>query len=135
MDDLISRRAALDALDAICDRECEYSKKQRAVMCASCHLGSAFDAIDELEAQELKWIPCSERLPEENGRYLVTLHTYGALDFKVDETVVKIIPFFDKWRTPTHSPEWINEALTQEVLAWMPLPGPYKEQNDGREGD
>ena len=52
MDDLISRQAAIDALDAICDRECEYPKKQRAVMCASCHLGSAFDAIDELPSAE-----------------------------------------------------------------------------------
>ena len=77
-----------------------------------------------------KWIPCSERLPEKNGRYLVTLHIYGELDFKVDETVVRIIPFFDKWRTPTHIPEWINEALTQEVLAWIPLPEPYK--NEGK---
>ena len=52
MDDLISRQAAIDALDAICDRECEYPRKQRAVMCASCHLGSAFDAIDELPSAE-----------------------------------------------------------------------------------
>ena len=59
-DDLISRQAAIEALDGICDRECEYSKKQRAVMCASCHLGSAFDAIDELPSiapvKHGKWI-------------------------------------------------------------------------------
>ena len=52
MSDLISKQAAINALDAICDRECEYPKKQRAVMCASCHLGSAFDAIDELPSAE-----------------------------------------------------------------------------------
>jgi len=58
MDDLISRQAALDALDAICDRECEYPKKQRAVMCGACRLGSAFDAIDELPSAERRgrWI-------------------------------------------------------------------------------
>ena len=55
MEDLISRQAAIDALDRICDSECEYSKKQRAVMCASCHLGSAFDAIDELPRRG-RWI-------------------------------------------------------------------------------
>ena len=53
--DTISRQAALDSLDAICDRECEYPKKQRAVMCASCHLGSAFDAIDELPSAQQEW--------------------------------------------------------------------------------
>lgn len=62
MDDLISRQAAKDALDGICGRECEYSKKQRTVMCASCHLGSAFDAIDELPFID----------PVKHGRWLKT---------------------------------------------------------------
>lgn len=48
MSDLISREAAIDALDAICERECEYSKPQRAVMCGACRLGSAFDVVGEL---------------------------------------------------------------------------------------
>lgn len=47
-DDTISRRVAIDALDALCDRECEYSKQQRSFMCGACRLGSAFDVIDEL---------------------------------------------------------------------------------------
>jgi hypothetical protein len=46
--DTISRWDAIDALDALCDRECEYSKKQRSVMCGACHLGSAFDVIEQL---------------------------------------------------------------------------------------
>ena len=46
-EDLISRQAAIEALDKLCDR-CEYSKKQRFVMCGACHLGSAFDVIEEL---------------------------------------------------------------------------------------
>lgn len=52
MDDLISRQEAIDALDALCDRECEYSKKQRSVMCGACHLGSAFDIIEQLPTAE-----------------------------------------------------------------------------------
>lgn len=60
--DVISRRAVIDALDALCDRECEYSKKQRSFMCGACRLGSAFDVIDELpsiQPQRMrgKWIP------------------------------------------------------------------------------
>ena len=58
--DAISRQQAIDALDAVCDRECEYSKQQRSVMCGACRLGSAFDAIDELPSAETrmkgKWI-------------------------------------------------------------------------------
>ena len=51
-EDLISRKAAIDALDALCDRECEYSKKQRSVMCGACHLGSAFDVIEQLPSAQ-----------------------------------------------------------------------------------
>jgi hypothetical protein len=47
-DDTVSRKSVLDALDALCDRECEYSKQQRNFMCGACRLGSAFDVIDEL---------------------------------------------------------------------------------------
>lgn len=50
--DTISRQAAIDALDALCDRECEYSKKQRNVMCGACHLGSAFDVVEQLPSAE-----------------------------------------------------------------------------------
>lgn len=32
MSDLISRQAAMDALDKQCDIVCQYSKKQRSVM-------------------------------------------------------------------------------------------------------
>ena len=55
--DLIERQKAIDALDAVCDRECEYSKQQRSVMCGACRLGSAFDVIDELpSAQPEDWM-------------------------------------------------------------------------------
>lgn len=59
MSDLISRQAAIDALNGLCDRECEYSKEQRYVMCGACHLGSAFDVIEQLPSAEPKhgkWI-------------------------------------------------------------------------------
>ena len=49
--DTISRKQAIDALDDLCDRECEYSKKQRHVMCGACHLASAFDVVEQLPAQ------------------------------------------------------------------------------------
>ena len=69
MNDSISRQEVIDALDAICERECEYSKPQRAVMCGACRLGSAFDAVDELPPAERKkgrWV----RIEDENGDFL-----------------------------------------------------------------
>lgn len=52
MDDLISRQAAIDTLDELCNRICEYSKKQRHTMCGACNFGSAFDVIDELPSAQ-----------------------------------------------------------------------------------
>ena len=51
---------AIDALDALCDRECEYSKQQRGVMCGACRLGSAFDVIDELPSAQPEIIRCKD---------------------------------------------------------------------------
>lgn len=55
MGDLINRQDAIDALDNNCDVICQYSIKERSVMCGACPLGTAFDVIDELpSAQERK---------------------------------------------------------------------------------
>lgn len=59
------------------------------------------------------WIPCSERLPEKEGKYLVT-----------DIKTVDIDIF-------THSengtPMWF---LSDNATAWMPLPEPYQKGED-----
>ena len=60
--DVISRRAVIDALDALCDRECEYSKQQRGFMCGACRLGSAFDVIDELPSVQPNLQPTCNQL-------------------------------------------------------------------------
>ena len=60
MTDLISRQAVNDALERTCDLVCQYSKKQRSVMCGACPFGSAFDAITEVPTidpvKHGKWI-------------------------------------------------------------------------------
>ena len=64
---------------------------------------------------EPHWIPCSERLPKRCNYYIVT-------DFgKVDEA------YYDsdsRWFS------WDGNKL-KDVTAWMPLPEPYKEGQDG----
>lgn len=52
MDDMISRQAAIDALYGLCDVICDYSKKQRYVMCGSCKLGLALDKIEDLPSAQ-----------------------------------------------------------------------------------
>ena len=78
--DLISRQVAIDALDGLCDRECEYSKKQRHVMCGACHLGSAFDVIEQL--------PSSRKNLVNNSNHIVN---YLANDTISRQAVIDIV--------------------------------------------
>lgn len=94
------------------------------------------EAINNLpSAQPEQWIPTKVKpdpdLPEDDmsGYFLVTLHTYGNIGFDMDEYEVKKMRWdrVNGWVFPVHSPAWIEEALTQEVLAWKPCPEPYRE--------
>jgi hypothetical protein len=70
------------------------------------------DAIEALE-QELRWIPTSERLPEEDGEYYATVYdtdeNYKYMDIAELEDGI--------WQYKDYV----------KVLAWMPLPQPYRE--------
>lgn len=66
---------------------------------------------------EQRWIPCSERLPEEFGEYLVTKKAIG---WNCEEYNSNDIAYFDN--------EGFHKA--DKVLAWMPLPEPYGGENE-----
>lgn len=63
------------------------------------------------KVMELAWIPCSERLPEHRLYVLVTYkYEYGL----IDNGITWYSETENKWNT------------FREVIAWMPLPDPYK---------
>jgi hypothetical protein len=125
MSDLISRQDAIDAIDVL--------KRNYPSSCFE-DLCKAVDiAIKVLSVQpEQRWIPCSERLPEEYGEFLVTMTEKAKakdLGFDIDETYIRKMRYNSNgWQLPRHIPSWINEAVKDEVLAWMPLPEPYREE-------
>ena len=47
MSDYISREAAIERLNKLCDRVCQYSKAQRNYMCGACPLGDAFTVVED----------------------------------------------------------------------------------------
>ena len=63
---------------------------------------------------EPHWIPCSERLPEEKGEYLVTIN--------------------NGWSTWTGTDEYIDGRFwyhgNDTVIAWQPLPEPFRKGAD-----
>ena len=79
-----------------------------------------------------KWIPVSERLPEENGQYLVfQKHTYGTytavLQFAKDGRKVDKYDFYRGWKNVwyRYDSEW-GHITIDDVTHWMPLPEPPK---------
>lgn len=80
-------------------------------------------AISALSENKGEWIPVSERLPEKSDRYWCTFGgtTYLAgidSDFYTTESDAKEL-FDDNWEEYTG---W----QSRNVIAWMPLPEPYK---------
>ena len=72
-------------------------------------------------AEKTDWIPCSEQMPEVCDRVLVTVLVDG--ERYVDTAIAGgtyIDDFFD-----THI-DW-DEGNSPHIIAWMPLPKPYKE--------
>lgn len=65
-----------------------------------------------------KWIPVSEMLPDKDGRYLVQ-HDYGE---------ISISDYADGWNCYRHSisKKVVRSFEMNSIVAWMPLPEPYK---------
>lgn len=88
----------------------------------------------QFEEKTGKWIPCSERLPEETGFYLVTLRTRwddGVECGPSEDIEVRKMHFslVDEWTLSAYIPmddSDLDQHVQQEVLAWMSLPEPYK---------
>lgn len=87
-------------------------------------------AIKALE--QTRWVPVSEGLPKKDGEYLVTVSSFcGEIVFKC--SFAMDLHKVDKYNFAEHKygfygidSEWGSYGIN-DVIAWMPLPEPYKE--------
>lgn len=96
--------------------------------------GSALDIVNSLldalaqDEKENGWIPVSERLPEKDGRYLVTFKNgikvcmvgYGSC-----KRTVLGYPIGHGW----YSLEEAQYYAEDSIIAWRPIPNPMKEDD------
>ena len=75
------------------------------------------DAAYECGKHANKWIPCSERLPEEYGNYIVTVESNDGT------ASIKFLA------VDHYGPGWLHDEKTRRVIAWLPLLEPYKEES------
>ena len=71
---------------------------------------------DMLTIEPQKWVPVSERLPEQQQKVLIQ-------DF--GEITIGYLNAENKWRDLTNLDDYLKG-----VEAWMPLPDPWKEEEE-----
>ena len=116
MSDLISRQDAIDAVFELSDKLANEMLFIDAIV----------DEIENLPSAETerKWIPASERLPEEDTEVLVTVHFDGTKDVP-PSNYVEIAGQIDGYWV-SDSDEYKVARSRHHVIAWKPLPEPWR---------
>lgn len=128
MSDLISRGSAIDA---ICKTSCEITPQRCAELTNNryCLLRKSLKELPSAEPK-IEWIPVTERLPAEDGEYLVAYPiVLGDAATEVD------ILNYGKPTIPNEKvcgrcwydyDAMYGDIVYDDVVAWMPLPPVYQ---------
>ena len=111
MSDLISRQAAIETIEERLRQGDEVYPLTETDKITNHAFEIAASCVYNLPSAQ-QWIPCSERLPEKDGRYLTTNSMIG-----------KWVVDWNIWYNEP-KPSWV---YNHGVIAWMPLPEPYEE--------
>lgn len=128
MDDLISRQSAIEAIESVD----YYHQNRNGEMVHGANpdehqawykVEDVYEALDGVPSVQ-QWIPCSERLPEKPFGCLVTV--WDSTPTGEGDDFENVLPYFVGW----DGEQWNDgdgEQCPFEVIAWMPLPDPYRE--------
>lgn len=92
------------------------------------------DGLTPIRTEAVQWwIPCEERLPDEDDEVLATIRYLDeAEDDQTDPyyTIEVIFLHDGKWMG---NGSWVESFGYTKVTAWMPLPKPYREESEVEE--
>ena len=119
-----------------CDEVQENISDETTDLCGATIKALAIEIVKQTAAEYNNgWIPCSERLPEEGGYYLVTYHGWSNGDYlpKFDDTYVRRLHYqkserFTGWNHPRYCDDKAENDTNREVIAWQPLPLPFRDK-------
>ena len=127
-----------DVIEAVAQYiSCDYPTEEMAREDAELLIGQ----IPSADRPQGEWIPCKRRLPEEGVVVLVCMDIKG---HKFDWEEQRCIEFgrisSERYDIDGTGWEWLNESGTDfwepdwhdNIIAWMPLPEPWKGADDER---
>lgn len=120
MADLIERQAAIEAMCWVCGHDCDKSEfvynapqDEQVIMCPEHYALSTLPSAQP----EQHWIPCSERLPIARQSVILSTKEWTGEGCYWETTEHHVI-----WK----GYRWNATYWDDEVIAWMPLPEPWK---------
>lgn len=118
--DLIKKMADFFKSEEYCEKgeDARLELSPEDVRCMN-RLIHTINLVNSISEKSNKWILCSERLPEENGVYIISY----------EDAVTWLEWFNGKWFFYPSNPA-IEETGT--IIAWMPLPKPYKAERSNK---
>lgn len=81
-----------------------------------------------------RWIPCSERLPEEDGEYIVTVldkNGRGVFDAWYWKKKNPLSPQSEGWHLLNEFAPF-DDIMRDKIIAWMPRPDAYDPESEVR---
>lgn len=102
------------------------------------YIDQIHEIINKATTIDVGWIPCSERLPTEEGLYMVTQKTFSD-DYRFIDLLYYGKPMMSNRKVKgacwyRSDSEWGDVVYDDtDILAWMSLPKPYREGNEQRD--
>jgi hypothetical protein len=135
MSDLISRQAAIDAVEE--SRRLNHHTDRKAARDHENEHRHFLNILNGLPPAD-RWILCSEKLPEEETDVLVTRTFLGCKDSShgwnahiPPKTYVEVAQYSNGEWTALSDEYKVARRRHTDPFAWMPMPEPYKEDEQG----